>query len=291
MRAPFEEFAYRQAGGASLVDHRHVNGDGYELIQVLSGEGSALIFDRTYPLRPGALLLIDASYPHCLHPADMTGYVRSKLILDRAYLRGVFSTGGCLHLLDEMTGEHGGLCVYPDEGGVAQADRLFAQMRDAFEGEASELCLHVLSALLPLFALLRTAGSGDGFPELPHGDEKLAPVLGYLRAHCAEPLTVDEIAQAHHISKYYLCRLFRQTTGMTIMGYLYEQRFSLARRLLAGTEQSISTIALSCGFGSSSHFCTMFRRREGCSPNAYRRRCQQPITPAEGKEEGSAHND
>lgn len=276
MRAPFEEFAYRQAGGASLINHRHVNGDGYELIQVLSGEGSALIFDRTYPLRPGALLLIDASYPHCLHPADMNGYVRSKLILDRAYLRGVFSAAGCLHLLDEMTGEHGGLCVYPDEAGREQANRLFAQMRQAFEGEAADLCLRVMGALLPLFSLLRAAGREDELPELPHGDEKLAPVLAYLRAHCAEPLTVEEIARAHHISKYYLCRLFRQTTGMTIMGYLYEQRFSLARRLLADSAQSISAIALGCGFGSSSHFCTMFKRREGCSPNAYRRRCQEP---------------
>ena len=272
MDAPFEEFACRQAGGVPLVNHRHVNGDGYELILVLSGGGSALIFDRAYPLRDGTLLLIDASYPHCLHPADMANYVRSKLIFDRAYLRGVFAAAGCPLLLDEMTQAHGGLCVPLSAEQTAQADGLFLEMNHALQESGAERSLRMLAAFLPLFSLRQAAVQGGAPAALSPGGEKLAPVLSYLRAHCAEPLTVDQIARAQHISKYYLCRLFRQTTGMTIMQYLYEQRFSLARRQLADTAQPISAIALNCGFSSPSHFCTMFRRREGCSPNAYRRR-------------------
>lgn len=268
MSTPYEEFAYRLTGGGSLINHRHVNGDGYELILVYSGGGSVLIFDRSYPLREHTLLLIDASYPHCLNPADMEHYVRSKLILDRRYLRGVLGAAGSLPLLDEMAGEHGGMCVQLDEAQAQQADRLFFQIAGAMKDEPGVRPLTVMSACLPLLSLLRSSGHQGG--EAPLGDDKLAPILAYLRAHCAEPLTVEDIAREHHLSKYYLCRLFRQRTGMTIMDYLNEQRFALARRLLADSSAPIGEIALSCGFGTAAHFSTMFRRREGCTPSFYR---------------------
>ncbi len=274
MSTPYEEFAYRLTGGGSLINHRHVNGDGYELILVYSGGGSVLIFDRSYPLRERSLLLIDASYPHCLNPADMERYVRSKLILDRRYLRGVLGAVGSLPLLDEMAGEHGGLCVQLDNAQAEQADRLFLQMAGAMKDEPGVRPLTVMSACLPLLSLLRSTRREGG--EAPLGDDKLAPILAYLRAHCAEPLTVEEIARAHHLSKYYLCRLFRQRTGMTIMDYLNEQRFALARRLLADSSAPIGEIALSCGFGAAAHFSTMFRRREGCTPSFYRQCSRRP---------------
>ena len=269
MSTPYEEFAYRLTGGASLINHRHVNGDGYELILVYSGGGSVLIFDRCYPLREHTLLLIDASYPHCLNPAEMGRYVRSKLILDRRYLREALAAVGSLALLDEMTGEHGGVCLYLDDAQAEQADRQFQQMAGAMHAPAPLVRLQVMSACLPLLSLLWSASRREN-GETPLEDDKLSPILFYLRAHCAEPLTVEDIAREHHLSKYYLCRLFRQRTGMTIMDYLNEQRFALARRLLADSSAPIGEIALSCGFGTAAHFSTMFRRREGCTPSFYR---------------------
>ena len=157
MSTPYEEFAYRLTGGASLINHRHVNGDGYELILVYSGGGSVLIFDRSYPLREHTLLLIDASYPHCLNPAEMGRYVRSKLILDRRYLREALAAVGSLALLDEMTGEHGGVCLYLDDAQAEQADRQFQQMAGGMHAPAPLVRLQVMSACLPLLSLLWSA--------------------------------------------------------------------------------------------------------------------------------------
>ena len=36
----FSEMAYRQEGRVDQLGHRHVNADSYEIIHVLSGEGS-----------------------------------------------------------------------------------------------------------------------------------------------------------------------------------------------------------------------------------------------------------
>jgi hypothetical protein len=50
MQAPFEDFGYRLWGDVLQLGHRHLNTNSYEIIQVLSGGGSAL-FER--PLIPG----------------------------------------------------------------------------------------------------------------------------------------------------------------------------------------------------------------------------------------------
>ena len=144
-------------------------------------------------------------------------------------------------------------------------------MTEAMRAPAPIVRLQVMSACLSILSLLWSVSRREG-GETPLEDDKLSPILAYLRAHCAESLTVESIAREHHLSKYYLCRLFRQRTGMTVMDYLNEQRFALARRLLTDSSAPIGEIALSCGFGSAAHFSTMFRRREGCSPSFYRQK-------------------
>ena len=274
MRDPFEELAYHQQGELSLVNHRHVNAESYELILVLSGGGTALIFDRTYSLVPGTLLLIDASYPHCVHPSSVGDYLRSKIIIEKEYLRSVLNAMGASEALLELFSPPSGRCLYLDADKSARADALFLQMLEGARGEDQaekrlRLMMPVLSLLRLTLEALHTAGEGDAGPRQ---DESLSPVLKYLRERCAETLTVDQIAEDNHISKYYLCRLFRKMTGLTLMQYLYEQRLALARQQLTATRQSIGEIAQNCGFGSASHFCATFRRREGMSPREYRQK-------------------
>lgn len=267
MQDIFEEIAYRQQGGATLVNHRHRNPDSYEIIQVLGGAGSAFILDRTYPFSAGTLLMIDAASLHCITPRDVSGYNRSKLIIGKQYLRGIFGAMQALDVLDGIFEPHAGGCFYLNDGQTRQADALFRSMEGA-SGDGGERSLQVVAALLGLISLC----AGATRPVMPRADDKLAPAMQYIRTHYAEPITLEQVASEAHMSKYHLCRLFRRQTGLTLMQYMYEQRISAARRLLTLTDMPISAIAQNCGFASSSHFCTLFRRHEGMAPRDYRRR-------------------
>ena len=259
------EMAYHQTGGATLVNHRHQNPDSYEIIQVLGGGGSAFILDRTYPLAPGTLLFIDAARLHCITPTDVYGYARNKLIIDKSYLHGIFEAMGCNDVLEAFFTPHAGSCFYLNEEQSGRVDSLFRAITS--ESHTGTPGLTAISALLNLFALCSRSTEHVE----PRSDDKLSPVMQYLRLHYAEPLKVDRIAAETHLSKYYLCHLFRRQTGLTLMEYLYEHRLSVARQLLVDTDLPISAIAQNCGFGSSSHFCTLFRKREGVSPRDYRK--------------------
>ena len=61
----------------------------------------------------------------------------------------------------------------------------------------------------------------------------------------------------------YFCRVFRQLTGRTPIDYLNYYRIECAAELLCAEEDSVTDIALSCGFGDPGYFARLFRRHKG----------------------------
>lgn len=57
-----------------------------------------------------------------------------------------------------------------------------------------------------------------------------------------------------------------------IKTFVVHHRLQLAKRFLRRTALSVTQIAFAVGYESSSGFCTTFKRREGCTPTAFRER-------------------
>jgi AraC-like DNA-binding protein len=96
----------------------------------------------------------------------------------------------------------------------------------------------------------------------------------FLQAHLGEPIRLAQVAAAAHLSPYHLCRVFRSTTGMTITQYLSRLRVEKAKTMLADPSTRVSEVAFATGFGSISQFNTVFRKRVGKSPTAFRESCE-----------------
>jgi AraC family transcriptional regulator len=94
----------------------------------------------------------------------------------------------------------------------------------------------------------------------------------YLHEHVAEPITLATLSRVAALSPYYLVRVFKAHVGEPPHRYLTALRVERARRLLEATSLSITQIAHRAGFGSVSHFSTVFRNRVGMSPSEYRKR-------------------
>src|SRR5690606_187879 len=94
----------------------------------------------------------------------------------------------------------------------------------------------------------------------------------YISKHYPRPLTLGEIAYAAGVSEEHLARLFRATTGMSVMQFLFTLRASEARRLLARDRYPIAEVAWRCGFQTLSHFYRTFRSVVGETPGAFRSR-------------------
>lgn len=97
-----------------------------------------------------------------------------------------------------------------------------------------------------------------------------------IERHLSSPLSVEFIAQHVNVSVRHLERLFHTEVGMSPQAFAFRLRMNNAYNLLVSTKNSISDIALECGFMSNSHFARCFRNTYGRTPSQVRGDAKAP---------------
>lgn len=98
---------------------------------------------------------------------------------------------------------------------------------------------------------------------------KLERAAGFIRRHCTELLSLDDICAAAELSPSYLIRAFKQHFGMTPHAFLVNQRIQFARECLR-RGQLIADVALEAGFADQAHFQRAFKQHLAATPGQYR---------------------
>jgi AraC-like DNA-binding protein len=119
--------------------------------------------------------------------------------------------------------------------------------------------------------LLAAHSAGAGAP----APAPLQRVLAILERQHVAGISVNELAAEAGWSVPHLHERFRVHLGISPHQWLVRRRLHAARQLLAATDQPVVDIARACGFADSAAFCRVFRRGEGASPAAWRRRMRQ----------------
>jgi AraC-like DNA-binding protein len=88
----------------------------------------------------------------------------------------------------------------------------------------------------------------------------------------SDPLDLDTLADAAHVSKYHFARSFAQAYGETPMRYLTQRRIERAQDLLRSANLTITEVCMMVGFSSLGSFSARFRELVGESPTEYRDR-------------------
>lgn len=122
--------------------------------------------------------------------------------------------------------------------------------------------LHVIVGKLISLLTLRSIPSGS--------PDALQALLLYLNHNYTQPLKRSQIAKEVGYNESHISHLFTDTFHMTLTEYLTSMRIADALELLSRTDQSISHIALSLGFGSIRSFNRAFARHMHQSPSDYR---------------------
>ena len=137
--------------------------------------------------------------------------------------------------------------------------------RTAHEAELAGTILSLLDLSLPGRTVPSTA---------PSPAETLRQrVKAYIRLHLRDPdLTIDRIAGALSCSKRYLHMCFADQ-GLSITEFIWTERLEQCRRELeqeTPSGRTITEVAFSWGFNSSSHFSRLFKKRFGAPPSRTR---------------------
>lgn len=104
-------------------------------------------------------------------------------------------------------------------------------------------------------------------------------VCTYIAQHCAEKLTLADVAMYSGYSKYHFARMFKAYSGMSFYDFFLRQRVLLCEQLLGDLTLSVTEVAMRSGFGSIASFNRIFKQYEKITPTEYRRLRQQLTVP------------
>lgn len=245
---------YRERGRDVYSDVPHAHEHEYELIHVLSGKGKVLMGERVIPFCGESVFLLDAAVLHYVSPDADVPYVRNKLFIDKALTAGVIApllSGGYLYRV-------------PSPELSAKADRALAALDGLLSTGAAPL--DVLSRVFELLhfctaQMQEQKGEAGG---------TVAAAVGVIHERLETGVSLSDVAEALHVNKHYLCRLFKAETGMTVGAYINSARVVRAKQLLRDSIEPIAFVASECGYNEPCVFAKSFKKETGMTPSAYR---------------------
>ena len=146
---------------------------------------------------------------------------------------------------------------------------------------AEDLAIGAASA--SAYAAMMALRDGAFENAVPGGPEIPAPIrksLALIDHDLSSNLGIDRLAKAAQLSRAHFVRQFAGSVGTAPSSYVLDKRMQLAERLLLATDETIASIAASCGFADGNYFAKAFRRYNGMTPSAYRA-TRQPVLGGE----------
>lgn len=241
-----------------LAPHRHARL--HQVLLIANGGGWATLDGKTHALPTGSLVNVPPEHVHSFRfEKDTRGWVTT--LADE--------------LLDELLVGVGTLRSELDQACVLSADTFVTQtvhqiwLEFSAQEKARALVLRGLSGVLLGWVARQLAQST--LADAKFNDSELVQRFKELielnfKAHW----TVSQYAKALSISPTHLSRLTRAANGSSALRMIEARLMREARRNLAYTNLSISSIAYTLGFADPAYFSRVFTRDAGISPKAFR---------------------
>lgn len=262
----YEIYHYKDSRELHVSLHFH---DFYECYLLLSGALRYQIESASFSIQPGDLLLIS---PNQLHRPLFTQtdepYERLVLWLSRSFVERLSTPE------TDLAACFSAQRLSANRLSAEQHEAITRQFFNLLNATSSEqfgrdvLCNSLVTSLL---VTLNRALAGRE-RALPRTDIRVSMLVktisSYLDAHLAESISLDELSRTVFLSKYYLERVFRRETGVSIYQMLLQKRMIRARDLMR-EGHSLTLVAQQCGFSEYSGFYKAFKNEYGISPREY----------------------
>lgn len=100
---------------------------------------------------------------------------------------------------------------------------------------------------------------------------RINAALTYINDNIDKTITLEELAERHHLNPVYFSHLFKQVVGISPSQYILNKRISYATMLLTRPEKSIAEIAELAGFNDPMYFSRIFKIKTGMPPQEFRK--------------------
>lgn len=246
----------------------HLHEERAEAVLILQGSGSYNIAEKQYTAQAGDVLFFNSGVLH-----DETAVEDRDIVTLCIAVQGL-ELHGCRR--NALLPENIAPLVHLGED-FSSMERMFSLLVDSVAcHEPAELLEYLTQALI---VKLADCASRHGDPFVPIKEDLGLRIKDYIDAHYCEQLALPQMAGALGINAYYLAHAFKEKTGYAPMQYVTRRRIGEAQNWLINTEQSITDIAMHCGYNNSNYFQRVFHTVVGMSPGQYRKYWVREIEP------------
>lgn len=243
-------FSYFRQRGLWPRPHMHSE---VELIFVREGSALAHADHTCVKVESGSLFI---AFPNQIHYYEnATAGVYDVIILSQEMLYGLKET------LGEQIPRNNVLTLSEDDPLRELFDRCMScqgEHRRTMRAGYANLLVGAAISRMPMQMRIKSDNSS------------LVSILDYCAAHFEEPLTLSDLADALHLSRYHISHLFNAKLGLGLNAYLNILRVKRACELLQEGDKKIAEISLAVGFGSIRSFNRAFLSVMDMTPQDYR---------------------
>ena len=283
---PVENFDFPV--GAHLIDlanlsMRYIRWHWHEEVEFMivhSGEAILKLPDADIPLSPGDGIFINQNRLHSIHSDGNISCKLYSLKFNPAFLFGYgqtsFSSKYLVPILSSPSFHY--LVLRKNDRALLEMLVLAKKIYDCCQKKAHGYELRTRGYLCLLWERLLPFVNSDSAqvpvvpPHMITDSNRIKQAIHFIEESYMEPLTLEDIADSIHVSKSECCRCFKRALGLTPFEYLMKYRiFESTKRIINGDEsaKSISTLATSVGFNSSSYYNKLFKKYLKCTPTEY----------------------
>ena len=244
--------------GWELAPHRHERL--HQVLLIQSGGGTARLDESIHALTPETLVNVPQGHVHSFRFKEGTsGWV---VTLAEELLDEIFNRVG------DIRADIHQPCVVPSNAALAQVMNYISAEYEA-RLKARAMVLKGLAGTL-LGWVARAIDDATQANAANQEPPLLVRFRSLLQQHFAEQWKVSDYAAALAISPTHLSRIARATTGRSASRLIEARALREARRYLAYTNLSVSSIAYALGYTDPAYFTRVFLRDAGKSPRAFR---------------------
>lgn len=242
--------------------HWHTN---FEVIRVVSGKLWLYLDNVEYILCEG-----DVAYVGCgaMHRAEPENCIYECAVFDLSILSGYGSTKIFEYLgpILSRNAEVDALCTSANSY-VKKLFEICATENEYYELEIASTLAAMVCELYRSGAIRKITTESK---KISHRRSVMAQLIDEIEKNYAQRITLSDLAASAQINEKYLCRFFKEFTGLTPIDYINRFRIDKACYQLSVNKLSVTEAAYECGFNELSYFSKCFRKYKGMSPGEYR---------------------
>lgn len=243
-------------------DNMHTH-DFAEVLFVLSGKGYIYYNGSKRDIKAGDIVIYNANIPHREQGSPEDPLELLFVALDKVEITNL--DANCLIPPNYDI-------IYPSGDMEEIFQQYFSNIVDEMARKDKFYVEIAKNATITLVMYLyRLINRFEASMDVSQSNGTLDHVLDYIDKHYLEPITLDQIAEACYINKYYLSHMFSDSKQMTVGQYILGKRMEEAKRLLATTNLTVNEIALNSGFNDQGYFSRAFKKALQMTPLQYRK--------------------